>query len=592
MFYRDFISELEAWADSYDRRPLVIRGARQVGKTTVVEIFSRQFDQYIYLNLEKAEDREVFTKHDNLEKIIQTIFIKNKKVRKDRKTLIFIDEIQEVPKAIQQLRYFYEDAKDLYVIAAGSLLKAIMSKKYYSDYLTNKEQTISFPVGRVDFKLLRPVSFIEFLKATENDLALEELQKIPVDPGAHLYLQKLFHTYALIGGMPKVVDAYIKTGDVSAISGVYDNLLYTYISDIQKYARNPSMAQVLDFVIRSVFNEAGNRITFRGFGNSEYRSREISDALKTLEDTWLIQLVYPTTNKLLPIWPDYKKSPRLQIVDTGLVNYFAGVQTDLINSDDIGSSHKGKIAEHIVGQELLSNKHLISSKLVFWVREKRGSQAELDYLYNYRGKLIPIEVKSGAKGKLKSLLLFMEETHHKVAVRFYAGEFSIDKIKTNNGKEFTLYNLPYYLVSQLDDYLAWILGIRKEAPTRYAIKNSYDPNIREPEGEFIISSSKKNKVRNELFLFEPDRERISKILQEAIKVKLQEKAVQRFINILKIVSENPGLHSKEIAKKAGVSEVTIRRDVQKLKGIVTFIGSPKTGGYYATEKALDILNKI
>ena len=156
MFNRDIIQELSRWAERSNRKPLVLRGARQVGKTTAVKMFSKGFDQYIYLNLEKSEEREIFNREYPFKDLLTTLFIYAEKKRTGGKTLIFIDEIQSSPKAIALLRYFYEEAKDLYVIAAGSLLESILDRK------------ISFPVGRVEFMAVRPFSFCEFLNANNS----------------------------------------------------------------------------------------------------------------------------------------------------------------------------------------------------------------------------------------------------------------------------------------------------------------------------------------------------------------------------------------------------------------------------------------
>jgi predicted AAA+ superfamily ATPase len=444
MFKRAIIEELEKWAVEPGRKPLVIRGARQVGKTTMINQFAAQFEQYIYLNLELPADQTPFKTFSNIETLIQAVFfIKNKSLALKNKTLLFIDEIQEVPEALNILRYFYELEPGISVIAAGSLLETLFDKN------------IHFPVGRVEYKVLRPVSFPEFLAAMGETAALQQLQQVPVASFAHNKLLQLFHTYALIGGMPEVVNHYIQHKDLTALSPIYDSLITSYLDDVEKYASNTTQVLHIRHVIRTSFLQAGKRIKFEGFGNSGYRSREMGEALRTLEKALLLQLIYPNTGAELPLMPDVKKSPRLQVLDTGMLNYFVGIQKEILGTEDLNKIYQGTLIEHLAGQEMLGFQHRSLSSLHFWVREKKDSSAEVDYLFVYEGKLIPVEVKSGTAGKLKSLHLFMDMAPHIMAVRFYAGEMNITEAISAAGKKYQLLNLPYYLVSQIEHYLAW-----------------------------------------------------------------------------------------------------------------------------------------
>ena len=442
MFERDIQKSLEEWRNGISRKPLVLRGARQVGKTTAINQFSTQFKQYVYVNLELPEDRRPFDQFVNTETLLQALFfLKNKKISQKKETLLFIDEIQAAPEAINLLRHFYEQEPDIVVIAAGSMLETLFDKH------------ISFPVGRVEYKVLRPVSFPEFLSAMDEPAARDQLQQDSIASFAHQKLLSLFHTYALTGGMPEVVQHYSQNKDLVSLSPIYDSLLTSYLDDAEKYASSDSQMQLIRHAIRASFAEAGKRIKFHGFGNSNYGSREMGEALRALQKALLIYIVYPEITFTLPLLPDLKKSPRLHVLDTGLLNYFAGIQKEILSTDDLNKVYQGTMIEHLVGQELLAFQHQALSALHFWVREKSTSVAELDYLFPYEGKLIPIEVKSGSDGKLRSLHLFMDAAPHRTAVRFYAGEFSITKALTPKGKEFDLINLPYYAVSQIDRYL-------------------------------------------------------------------------------------------------------------------------------------------
>ena len=444
MFHRNILKELRKWQQKKDRKPLVIRGARQVGKTSVVHSFGAELEQYIYLNLELPADRLPFEQFSDMETLLEALFfLKKKSLSKRATTLIFIDEIQACPPAFQILRYFYEQSPEIAVIAAGSLLETIF------------RPDISFPVGRVEFMVLRPVSFPEFLAALDEESVLKQLENLPFKDYAHGKLQQLFHSYALTGGMPEIVKTYAETRDLSSLAAIYDGLLATYSDDVEKYARNEQQLQIIRHIIRSGFSEAGKRIKFQGFGNSAYGSRDIGEALRTLEKTMLFALVYPVTGSRLPLAPDYKKAPRLQALDTGLMNFALGLQKEIIGTDDLSKIYKGTLIEHLCGQEILALQQRAIGGLNFWVREKKASDAEVDFIIPFEGKLVPIEVKAGKEGKLRSLHQYMEEAPHNLAVRFYAGRLNISEAKTPSGKTYRLLNLPYFLASQLEAYLYW-----------------------------------------------------------------------------------------------------------------------------------------
>ena len=443
MYQRNAIEELLRWKSSSGRKPLVLRGARQVGKTTVVELFAENYAQYVYLNLERDRDRDIFVKYGSIDEIVQYVFFQyNKSLDKISDTLLFIDEIQNEPNAVAMLRYFYEEYPELHVIAAGSMLETLF------------DRGINFPVGRVEYRRIHPVNFEEFLGAMGEKQAIKMYNQIPLPAFAHDKLLQLFHSYMLIGGMPEVVKKYVENKDITALSGVYESLILTYLDDVEKYAKNANQVQIIRHVIRSSFYEAGARIKYHGFGASSYNSREISEVLRMLEKTMLLNLVFPTTQTDAPFMPDVKKSPKLLVLDTGLVNYFSGLQKELFGTRDLNEHYRGKIAEHIVGQEILASTYNFLNTLQFWVREKKQSDAEIDYLYNFDGQMIPVEIKSGKSGRLRSLIQFIEMSEKiSVAVRFYAGHFQVEEHKTPNGKPFKLINLPYFLAGKLSKYL-------------------------------------------------------------------------------------------------------------------------------------------
>lgn len=434
------------WAKEKDRKPLVLRGARQTGKTSLVDIFANDFDQYIYLNLEKEKESSLFDGSITMPQLIDAIFYLKDIEKNKGRTLLFIDEIQNNPKAIEALRYFYEEAKHLFVIAAGSLLESLINK------------TISFPVGRVDFLAIRPCSFEEFLNATDEKMSLDIIQNEQVPEYAHDKLFGLFRTYATIGGMPEIIKDYSENKDLGRLKQIYERLIVSYQDDVEKYARNNTMANVIRHVIGAAFQYAGTRITYEKFGHSTYRSREMSEAFKTLEKAMLLQLTYPVTKVKLPVEEKFNLSPKLLMLDTGLVNHSAGLQKELFLSNRIDEVYTGKIAEHIAGQELLALKPSVRSKLNFWVPKSASSQAEVDYVWPWEDMLVPVEVKSGATGRLRSLHRFIDEAPHAWAVRIYSGKYKIEDTKTIRGKKFKLINLPFYLIGQINKILSDHIG--------------------------------------------------------------------------------------------------------------------------------------
>jgi len=438
MFYREILDRLKEWAGRDNRKPLVLRGARQVGKTTAVEMFSKEFDQYIALNLEKEEERLIFETSYPFQDLLMALFFYAKKDRNGGRTLIFIDEIQNAPKAIALLRYFKEEAGDLFVISAGSILESILDRK------------ISYPVGRVEYMMLHPVSFREFLAATGETQSLDLLNSNEVPAFAHTQLMRQFKKYLTIGGMPQVVEQYARNNDLTALQPIYESLLKSYIEDVEKYAPSLSQVHYIRHILTTAFEVAGSRITIENFGGSTYKFREMKEAFTTLEKTLLFQLVYPTTEIAIPALPKLKLKPRLHTLDTGLINYATNMVKDILSTEDIADVYRGRIAEHITGQELLAMSNSIMNKLQFWVREKKQSSAEVDYILPYKGKIIPIEVKSGSIGKLRSLHQFMDVAPHHLAVRVWQGPYSVEKAKTIAGTEFTLLNLPFYLVHRIE----------------------------------------------------------------------------------------------------------------------------------------------
>ena len=444
---RHIFSELTNWKKSSDRKPLILRGARQVGKTTLIHQFAKSYKNRILLNLELAKDKRFFTDFENIQTIVEALLIShNVSISEKGDTLIFIDEIQEVPEAISMLRYFFEMEPEIHVIAAGSLLEHAMRK------------VKSFPVGRVKMLYMFPINFPEFLSAIGNTAVLDQLNTIPIRDVAHKTLLDLFNRYAIIGGMPEVVRKYVETLNIADLPTIYESIWETYKEDVGKYAANNSEARIIKHIMSTAHFELDSRIKFQNFGNSNYRSREVGEAFRNLDDAKVIQLIYPTTDSSPPLLPDLKKSPRLQFLDTGLINHELNIQVEMLAMEDLNNAYRGAVIPHLVAQELLSLSTFKTVKPIFWVREKKQSSAEVDLVVQFNKLVIPIEIKSGKEGKLKSLHQFIEEAPHPYAVRMYAGKFSIEQHSTRSGKQYFLMNLPYYLSTKLYEYLGYFVA--------------------------------------------------------------------------------------------------------------------------------------
>ena len=443
MIPRLISKQLQGWATSSNRKPLILRGARQIGKTTVIKEFGKEFDFFVYLNLEILADRKLFEQELPIDQLVQAIlFYKNISLSPQKSILIFIDEIQNSPPAVAIMRYFYEEYPNIHVIAAGSLLETLIDKH------------ISFPVGRVEYMYLYPLSFGEFLLAFNEKAAYEILQSGDVPEYAHDKLLELFHLYAMIGGMPEVVASFVKNQDWVKLATIYESLLTGYHDDVEKYAKNKAQANIIRQIIDKAPLYAGSRIKFQNFGQTNFGSREVKEAMHVLEKTMLIKLVYPTTDTKPPFVSDGKKSPRLQFLDTGLVNFCVGLQKEFFALKDLNNLYQGKITEHIVGQQLLATHTVNQNQLMFWVREKPQSNSEIDYVIPHGTHLIPIEIKSGKTGTMRSLHSFIDFSEDNLfAIRLYSGKISRETIKSINGKSFKLLNLPYYLCGQLERFI-------------------------------------------------------------------------------------------------------------------------------------------
>ncbi len=443
IFRRKIESELLRWKDDANRKPILLRGARQVGKTFAVNRFAENFDHFIDVNLERPRERELFSGFNTGRELVERILLYKGQRSDPGPTLLFIDEIQHSAEAVRSLRYLYEDVKDLHVIAAGSLLEVF-----------SEREDFSFPVGRIRNLFMYPVTFMEYLEA-QNPLLAEKLSQLDVleESSVHDLLLEAFNAYAFVGGMPEALAVYGEMGAYSAVREIYDAIFMGYLEDVEKYS-NLAKAKYLTHAIDRSPLYAGERITYEKFGESSFRSREMKEAFDVLERALIIYRARPSVSTCIPVIEKLRKAPKLFFLDVGLVNYRIGFR-EFFRGQSLDNVYQGKISEQIVAQEIIARTFLPPA-LRFWIREKGA--AETDFLYPFTDMIIPVEVKSGRTGKLKSLNLFMENSHHPYAVRVYSGKISIDPIQLPSGKKYHLCSIPYYLLSRLDDVIERITG--------------------------------------------------------------------------------------------------------------------------------------
>lgn len=446
MFKRTVIEQLRKWRVNPYRKPLIVRGARQVGKTTVVGQFGDEFENYLYFNLEKKSDREKLERQMPLANLLEIMFASKGKPNKPETALLFIDEIQNSPQTIARLRYFYEEHPELCVIAAGSLLENVV------------DVNASFPVGRVDYMAMHPCSFREFLTALGKEHLHYFIDHPDYSDAVHDEMMALFNQYVVIGGMPEIVNGFSKTHDLLAQNRIYGQLLRGYRDDVEKYVRERKMTDVVRLILDKGWLFAGQTIALGNLAGSGYSPKDVGEAFRLLEKSMLAELVYPTTSTSAPFIPQMRRQPKLIWFDTGLVNYAAGVRKDVIGAADIMDVWRGRIAEQIVAQELLTLNDQFGPSRGFWMKEGGGGSAEVDFVWTVDSCLIPIEVKTGTNSHLRSLHSFVDASPVSLAVRVWSGKFSIDDVQTTiKKKPFKLINLPFYLLGSLEKIVRQLL---------------------------------------------------------------------------------------------------------------------------------------
>ena len=448
---------LGQWLKSRRRKPLILRGARQVGKSTLVRNFAKQQKiQLFEINLER---------HLELEKVFAGLDIAV--IRGELEALVggsittpgsllFLDEIQATPSALQALRYFYEDLPEVVVVAAGSLLE-----------FTLAEHDFSMPVGRVEYFHLGPMSYREFLQAVEPPLCryLDELDfssRLP--DAAHQKLLERQRQYLFVGGMPEAVLAFQESKSFEEVVRVQRRITSTYEDDFAKYARHGELA-LLQRVFRLIPRQVGHKVKYVHFSR-ENRSREVKTSIDLLAKAMVCHRVFASHCSGVPLAADIDEFVyKLLFLDVGLMNYLCGLDwPTLRNLDAHQLINEGAVAEQFVGQHLAYlHGGVEPPRLVYWLREGRKNNAEVDYVISRGAEIFPVEIKAGSSGTLRSLHQFValgKAVKAVKAIRFDTNQPSwqrvVQKVPVADAyKEisFELFSLPLYAVGELSRLL-------------------------------------------------------------------------------------------------------------------------------------------
>lgn len=450
--HRRHISFLEDWMQSKQRKPLVIRGARQVGKTWLVRCFAQlQKLSLIEINLEKQPYLASLFASNNPNEILTQLSSYIGRGIDPMHSVLFLDEIQAAPELLAKLRWFYEDMPELAVIAAGSLLE-----------FTLENHTFSMPVGRINYMHLEPLSFEEFLQASGNELLVKYLAEYmfttQIPQALHEKLIRLFKEYIIIGGMPAAVFSWIQNRSLTDVGQVHLDLLATYRDDFAKYCGRIDTDRLEDIVM-AVPRLLGAKFMYSRV-NPHVHSSSLKKALDLLCKAKVCHRVSASYANGIPLGSEsHSKYFKVVFLDTGLCTQALGLTlSHVTNIGEITLINRGAIAEQVVAQCLRTIfPPYMPPMLYYWQREQAGAQAEVDYVIQHENQVIPVEVKAGTTGSLKSLHYFMDLKQYKKAIRINSdlpSQVEVN-VQDHQGKEitYTLISLPFYLIGQLQRLL-------------------------------------------------------------------------------------------------------------------------------------------
>lgn len=430
MFKRTIEKELIRWKESPIRKPLILRGARQVGKTSIVRKFAEEnFDNFVEINLEKPDYKKIFKNVDTVSEFILKAETVSKKHINEGVTLLFIDEIQESIDVLNLLRFFAEDKPNLHVIAAGSLLEAKLLDGW------------KIPVGRVDYKYLYPMTFFEYLES------IEEIELLKKPESTTYLLEKHFKDYLLIGGMPEAVYSFTTQKNLGFVKTVHERLISSYNDDIDKYAKDFEK-KYLQLIMNYGPLIAGSIYKYENFGDSEYRGREIREAIDSLQRIMLLKEIPSINSTNMPFIPKLKRGKKMIWLDIGIVNHVNNTQLDIMSGN-----YKGRMMEQYVGQTLLSSGLNNKFYLYYWAKNKDEGSAEVDFCFQHKDKIVAIEVKSGATKEMKSLFSMIDTGGETILpIRISWDKLGIENYQHNN-KKYKILSIPFYLLENWQELI-------------------------------------------------------------------------------------------------------------------------------------------
>ncbi len=428
--YRIAIEKLYKWKNSKRRKPLIIEGARQVGKTWLMKEFGKQaYADTVYINFDSnSRMADLFSADLDTDRLIMGLELyAGRKINPDNTLLIF-DEVQEVPRALASLKYFYENAPQYHIVCAGSLLGIAL------------HQGTSFPVGKVDFLKLYPLSFSEFLMATVNERFAELLKKQDyemITSFKQTYIDALKHYY-FVGGMPEAVQSFAESKDFNEVRAIQKRILAAYEQDFSKHAPNeivPKIRMLWNSIPSQLARE--NKKFIYGLVREGGRAREYETAIMWLSDCGLVHKVSRVNAAGIPLkaYEDLKAF-KLFIVDVGLLGCMTGLrQRTLLDGDDLFVEFKGALTEQYVCQQLKT----IEDLGIYYYTNDRGS-CEIDFVVDTGEQIVPIEVKAETNLRAKSLKTYRERFEPELSVRTSMADYK---------KEDWLLNLPLYAIENI-----------------------------------------------------------------------------------------------------------------------------------------------
>ena len=432
--WRSIFNHLLAWKESSIRKVLLLRGARQIGKTFVVRELGKTFTSFVQVNFEKDKNiAQFFNQNLDPVRICNELSAYYGNPIRENETLLFFDEIQACPRAIQSLRFFYEDMPRLHVIAAGSLLEFALT------------ELPSFGVGRIRSMFMYPMSFQEFLLAHQRDQFVELINQAspdnPMNPVFHEMLTDYYRKFQLTGGMPEVVRQVAENNSVLDGLNVLSDLALSIRDDFSKYHRRVPESRIRE-VFASIVEQAGAKFVYSNV-MAKASLPQIKEVLDLLVMAGLAYPVYHTSANGFPLGAQIdQKKFKVLLYDTGIFQHILGLNIrEYLVVEEMDMVNKGSLAEIYAGLELMKASSILEKpQLFYWHRQERGSNAEVDYVIRQGSEIVPVEIKSGYSGKMQSMRLFMKEKNLKRGIRSSLENF---------GRDGNIEIIPLYAISTL-----------------------------------------------------------------------------------------------------------------------------------------------